>query len=260
MQHEVVGHEEREVGPAARTFEGALALVVHAFDEAREAQDVLGHALAPLPAHLGAHERLAQALRALAQLVHAFSLAGQLAAQRAELALAVGLELAHELTDLLDLMGDAVARRRELPVDERLLALELRARAGTVALEQRAVQLLHLVDRGLDRRVAALFAGPALFFGEAAHLTGERRVAGPSREQRPTHEPARTADHHGEHEQHGDHRMSPVSSISGIVTGGCDTHADGGAQIPFAGARRGMASKPSGPATRRRSGPPRSFS
>ena len=104
VEHEVVGHEEREVGPAARSFEGALALVVHALDEPGQAQHVFGHALAPLAPHLRAHERLAQALRALAQLVHAFALAGQLAAQRAELPLAIGLELAHELVDLLDLV------------------------------------------------------------------------------------------------------------------------------------------------------------
>ena len=102
----------------------------------------------------------------------------------------------------------------QLLVDEGLLAVELGERAGAVALEERAVQLLHLVDGGLDGRVATLLARPALFVGEPAHLARERRVAGAPREQRPAHEPARAADHHGDHEQHGDHPTSPVSSIS----------------------------------------------
>ena len=93
-----------------------------------------------------------------------------------------------------DLVGDAVARRRELLVDEGLLAVELGARPGPVAFEERAVELLHLVHRGLDGRVAALLAGPALLVGEPAHLAGERRVAGATREQRPADEPARAAD------------------------------------------------------------------
>jgi hypothetical protein len=59
VQHPPAGQEEGDVGDRAPGDAGLLA-VGDAFDHARQAQDVVGHALAPLAARLGAGQGLPQ--------------------------------------------------------------------------------------------------------------------------------------------------------------------------------------------------------
>ena len=95
VEREPVGQQEREVGDPG--LDGVLLAVVDALHEPVETEDVVGHALAPLTARLGARERLSQALRRLCEhrqlLVRVLDRARELA----ELQLAVALQLAHEL-------------------------------------------------------------------------------------------------------------------------------------------------------------------
>ncbi len=114
VHDEVVREEEREVGDAVAAHGGALLPVVHVLDEVGEAQDVLGHALAPPAAGLRAREHLAEALGRVQQVRESLALLRQLLAELAELPVAVGLEDAHEVAHFVEPPG----HRLELLVDQ----------------------------------------------------------------------------------------------------------------------------------------------
>ena len=156
-----VGHQERVVGPA-RVAERRLLAVVDAFEQTREPQHVLGHALAPLAARLGARERLAQLLGVLGERGDALVLAPQLVAELAVGLALAAVERAHELAHLVELAG----HRHELLVDQRLLAVELGSGAEPLLLEHGPVRLEQATER--------LVGGVALLVGEAGDLLGER--------------------------------------------------------------------------------------
>src|ERR1700737_422986 len=95
VQQQVVGQEERVVGDPAAGVEGPLLAVVDVLDEPGEAEDVLGHALAPLAPGLGAGQRLPKALGGVEQGCHAFVLAGELGVELPEGPGALGLDVLH---------------------------------------------------------------------------------------------------------------------------------------------------------------------
>ena len=99
----------------------------------------------------------------LGQRGDALVLAPQLVAELAVGLALAAVELAHELGHLVELAGHG----DELLVDQRLLAVELGARAHPLLLEERLV--------GLEQPVEGLVVGVALLVGEARHLLGQRR-------------------------------------------------------------------------------------
>ena len=120
-----------------------------------EPQHVLGHALAPLAASFGARECLAELLRVLVERGDAFVLATQLVAELAVRFALPTLDLTHELGHLVELAGHG----DELLVDQRLLPVELGARAHAFLLERRLV--------GLEEPAQRLVVGVALLVGQA---------------------------------------------------------------------------------------------
>ena len=78
VQHPVARQQERDVGDAPAGH-ALLPQVVDALDQAGRPQHVVGHPLAPLPAGLGAGQRLAEALGGLDQVA---AVAGRLGEAR----------------------------------------------------------------------------------------------------------------------------------------------------------------------------------
>ena len=230
MQREPVRQEEREVGDAG--VDRALLVVVDALEEAGELQHVLRHALAPLAARLGARQRLAQPLGGLRQLGHVRPLRIERVGELAELAATVGLELAHELVDPLQLG----VHRRQLLIDQPLLALEVAAGELALAVHQRLAARHQVLERGRDGGVARGLGALALLVGQAAHLARElacdllddvvggrsgghrllRRAPPAERDHRADHD---DSDHNSGHDPH-QHLHAPR------VARGCDSYAD----------------------------------
>ena len=211
----------------------ALLVVVDALEEAGELQHVLRHALAPLAARLGARQRLAQPLRRLRQLGHVRALRVERVGELAELAATVGLELAHELVDPLQLG----VHRRQLLVDQPLLALEVAARELALAVHQRLAARHQVLERGRDGGVARGLGALALLVGQAPHLarelardllddvvgrrSGGRRLLDRTAPAHQRHDGAddRHSDHDSGHDPH-QHLHAPR------VARGCDSYAD----------------------------------
>jgi hypothetical protein len=87
---------------------GGLLAIVHAFDEARGAQHVFGHAFAPLAPRLGTGQRVAQPLRGVLQRGRDRRGVLEPTQHLAMLFGAILLELGHEIGDPLQLAGDVL--------------------------------------------------------------------------------------------------------------------------------------------------------
>ncbi len=122
VQHAALGQQEGDVGDAAAGHAG-LAAVVDALDQAGHAQDVVGHALAPLAAGLGAGQRLAQALGGGGQVAGLPGGLGELGVQVALLGGPLFLQLDHQA-------GRAVGAGRRLFLDDLVAQVELLVGGG----------------------------------------------------------------------------------------------------------------------------------
>ena len=157
VQHEAVGQEEGVVGDLAGACQLLVTPVVDAVDEPREAQHVVGHALAPLATCRRADERFPERLRGLGEGARRTAGFGQLTGQRARL-------LAPVTFDPLDQVGERVelaAHLVELAVDQGAGAVELRRAESPLSGEHLLVHAHEMVDRGLHRgAVGARHAPP----------------------------------------------------------------------------------------------------
>ena len=109
MQVLVVGQQEGEIR-AGPTLDRSLLSVVDALAHAGRAQDILGHALPPLAAGLGAGERLAQVLGGLGENL---LLPGRRFKRLDELAVLLGALLL-QLPDEVAQLGELGAHRLDL--------------------------------------------------------------------------------------------------------------------------------------------------
>ena len=170
------GQVEGVVRPAAGS-ERRLLLVVDPFDEARRAQDVFGHPLAPLTARLGRGEGTLEMAGGLGE--RGGRLEGLLETSRelARLAGAVLLEVADEGRHPLelelhafDLAGDDIALRAERDPTGFQVIAELGAGDGEHVVERGLEHLAPLVADGVEGeidRLGQLVAPPCVAFDRA---------------------------------------------------------------------------------------------
>ena len=167
-----LGEREREVGSPGAALDLGLLDVVDVLDEPRQAQDVFGHALAPLAACGRADERLAERAGRFAEVLGDLGVGAQGLVDLAEL-LGAGLaQRRHHGSEAAELGTHLLVDLVEPGIDDVLLRRQL-GRSVLADLHRGGSELLALEDHRL------LEGGPhgrvALDAGVGPHL-GQRRI------------------------------------------------------------------------------------